>query len=77
MALFSELHAQGLTVAVITHDDAVARRAQRIVRIRDGVVDGGTPTGTAALVGDVHPAGHTSGGTVGGARPPTVWTDSP
>lgn len=38
MALFSELHDQGLTVAVITHDDSVAARARRVVGIRDGVV---------------------------------------
>jgi putative ABC transport system ATP-binding protein len=76
MALFSELHAQGLTVAVITHDDAVALRAQRIVRIRDGVVDGGTPTDGAGLLGDAHLVEHASGTPAGGARPPTVWTDS-
>nr|WP_050761889.1 ABC transporter ATP-binding protein [Beutenbergia cavernae] len=36
--LFDELHADGLTLLVITHDDAVAARAQRQVRITDGVV---------------------------------------
>ncbi len=39
MALFEELHGAGLTLAVITHDDEVSSRAQRQVRIRDGVVD--------------------------------------
>lgn len=34
--LFDELHADGLTLLVITHDDAVAARAQRRVRITDG-----------------------------------------
>jgi len=34
--LFDELHGQGLTVAVITHDDSVAQRAQRRVRKIDG-----------------------------------------
>jgi putative ABC transport system ATP-binding protein len=34
--LFDELHADGLTLAVITHDDAVSRRAQRRVRLVDG-----------------------------------------
>lgn len=38
MELFDDLHDQGLTVAVITHDDTVAARADRMVRIRDGVV---------------------------------------
>ncbi|HEY9412847.1 MAG TPA: ABC transporter ATP-binding protein [Jiangellaceae bacterium] len=34
--VFDELHAEGLTLAVITHDDGVSRRAQRRVRIVDG-----------------------------------------
>ncbi len=36
--LFDHLHAAGLTLAVITHDDDVSERAARRVRIRDGVV---------------------------------------
>jgi putative ABC transport system ATP-binding protein len=38
LAVFDELHAQGITLAVITHDDAVSRRAQRRVRIVDGML---------------------------------------
>lgn len=34
--LFTELHNQGQTVVVVTHDDATAARAQRTVRIVDG-----------------------------------------
>ncbi len=47
MALFDDLHRQGLTVVIITHDDAVADRAGRVVRIRDGRLEqgrGGPPT---------------------------------
>lgn len=36
MELFEELNDDGLTLIVITHDDAVARRAQRSIRIADG-----------------------------------------
>ena len=36
--LFDELHADGLTLAVITHDDRVSRRAQRQVGIVDGIL---------------------------------------
>jgi len=36
MSLFDELHSQGLTLAVITHDPDVSARAQRVVRITDG-----------------------------------------
>ncbi|TWH73317.1 putative ABC transport system ATP-binding protein [Modestobacter roseus] len=38
MALFEELHADGLTLVVITHDGAVARRASRRIRLADGRV---------------------------------------
>jgi putative ABC transport system ATP-binding protein len=36
LELFDQLRAQGMTLVVITHDDAVSRRASRRVRIRDG-----------------------------------------
>lgn len=36
--LLDSLVARGITVLVITHEDAVARRAQRCVRISDGVL---------------------------------------
>jgi len=36
--LFEELHADGLTLVVITHDAAVSARAQRQVRISDGTL---------------------------------------
>jgi putative ABC transport system ATP-binding protein len=38
LAVFDELHAQGITLAVITHDEAVSSRAQRRVRIVDGML---------------------------------------
>ena len=42
--LFEELWSQGRTVVVITHDPALARRASRVVEVRDGriVADSGT-----------------------------------
>jgi len=36
--LFDDLHARGMTLAIITHDDDVAQRAQRRVQIKDGVM---------------------------------------
>ena len=36
--LFDELHLQGRTVVLITHEADVAHRARRIIRIRDGAV---------------------------------------
>jgi putative ABC transport system ATP-binding protein len=39
LALFDELHAQGHTVILVTHDPAVASRARRVIRIVDGLVE--------------------------------------
>ena len=39
LALFAELHDQGRTIVLITHERDVAESAQRIVRILDGQVD--------------------------------------
>jgi putative ABC transport system ATP-binding protein len=36
MALFGQLHADGATLVLITHDDEIARAAPRRVHIRDG-----------------------------------------
>lgn len=38
LRLFQELHAEGVTICLITHDAAVARQAQRVVYIRDGQI---------------------------------------
>jgi putative ABC transport system ATP-binding protein len=38
VGLFSELHAGGQTIVMITHDQAVARVASRIIQIRDGQI---------------------------------------
>ena len=35
------LHAEGNTIVLITHDEGLARKAQRIVRITDGKIDDG------------------------------------
>jgi putative ABC transport system ATP-binding protein len=37
--LFDELHAQGKTLVLVTHDDEVARRSQRLIYLRDGHVE--------------------------------------
>ena len=37
--LFDDLHGQGHTLVVVTHDEEVAERADRVIKIRDGVVE--------------------------------------
>jgi putative ABC transport system ATP-binding protein len=36
--LFDELHAQGRTLVLVTHDPAVASRAKRVVTLKDGMI---------------------------------------
>lgn len=38
MDLFKELHAEGRTIIMITHDENIAKQATRIVRILDGTI---------------------------------------
>jgi len=40
MALFEEIHQQGNTIVLVTHEEDIAARAKRIVRLRDGLIEG-------------------------------------
>jgi putative ABC transport system ATP-binding protein len=39
LQLFGELHRQGNTMIIVTHEEYVAEHAHRIIRIRDGLVE--------------------------------------
>ena len=41
MDIFDELHGQGMTIVMITHEQAIADRAERILYIYDGYLKGG------------------------------------
>lgn len=41
------LHAQGLTIIMVTHDDEISRRCQRIVTLKDGLIESDTRGGSA------------------------------
>lgn len=44
LELFDELHEQGLTLVVVTHDWNVAQQAERIITLSDGKIIGDHPT---------------------------------
>ena len=39
MGLFDEIHKQGNTVIIVTHEEEVAKHAHRVIRLRDGMVE--------------------------------------
>lgn len=42
MKLFSQIHNQGNTVIVVTHEEDIAKHARRIIRLRDGLIESDT-----------------------------------
>ncbi|MCL6631454.1 MAG: ABC transporter ATP-binding protein [Alicyclobacillus herbarius] len=38
LSLFTSLNEEGVTVVLVTHEDDVARRARRIISVRDGII---------------------------------------
>jgi putative ABC transport system ATP-binding protein len=39
LELFENLHKGGLTLIMVTHDDRIAERCERVVRLRDGLIE--------------------------------------
>jgi putative ABC transport system ATP-binding protein len=43
MALLEQIHEQGNTIILVTHEEEIARHAHRIIRLKDGLIDSDTP----------------------------------
>ena len=39
LQMFEALHDEGMTIVMVTHDDEVSNRCERIVRLRDGLIE--------------------------------------
>ena len=48
LGLIEALNAQGRTVVMVTHDPAIAARARRVIRMRDGAIVSDEPSAPAA-----------------------------
>lgn len=44
MALFDDIHKNGNTVIIVTHEEEIAEYAHRIIRLRDGMIESDTIT---------------------------------
>jgi putative ABC transport system ATP-binding protein len=43
LALFDQLHTEGQTIILVTHEESVARHARRIIRMKDGRINSDLP----------------------------------
>lgn len=50
MTLFNELHNEGMTVILVTHEQEIAEHARRIVRLKDGAIISDQPVRRGAHV---------------------------
>ncbi len=48
LALLDELHSEGRTIVMVTHDNEMAKQCQRIIRLRDGLIESDTLAGQLA-----------------------------
>ena len=51
MALFEQLHAEGNTILIVTHEPAIAARCQRAIRVADGRIVADGPGAAVAYAG--------------------------
>jgi len=51
MDLFDDLHSQGITVIMVTHDPLVARRAKRVITLSDGKIKADEKNGSKLASG--------------------------
>lgn len=66
MAIFQELHREGATIVLVTHEADIAKHAQRILRFRDGLLVSddlvGNPVDARSVLSETACAGTEDGG---------------
>lgn len=75
IALFERLNADGTTIVVVTHDEALARAARRVVHMVDGVVVADEPNDTRMEESGAEHGAPNESATMGG--PPRTTSSHP
>ncbi len=68
LAFLKQLNREGNTVVLITHDNAIAQKADRIIRLQDGnvIYDGNSQAPEAVVQSDLSDVDDTAGNSFGG-----------
>ncbi len=53
MAIFQELHAEGATIILVTHEQEIARHSERILNFRDGRLKADNPVDERVMARDI------------------------
>jgi len=54
MAMLDELHASGHTIILVTHEDEISQHAERVIFLRDGLVESDVRSSAGPEPGDSH-----------------------
>ena len=57
MGLLEDIHSQGNTIIVVTHEEDIAKHAHRIIRLKDGQIESDEKNENIITVGDFATAG--------------------